>query len=147
MVGAASLMKDEKNMNATMWRDILGEHMFHSAQDLRLEPRFNSQQDSNPKHTVKTTKASGQPCECPWVIRSPDLNPLENHFRCSPSNLIKLDNCCKEQNRPRMYVPSLWQHIQKDSRLYMLPKAHQQRFQHRLWILTLWICDLLMFHF
>uniref|UniRef100_A0A4W5KXR8 Tc1-like transposase DDE domain-containing protein n=1 Tax=Hucho hucho TaxID=62062 RepID=A0A4W5KXR8_9TELE len=64
--------------------------MEESTQDLRLGRRFSFQQDSEPKHTAKTT---------------PDLNPIEHLWRAlkialqrrSLSNLTELERICREE--------------------------------------------------
>ena len=43
-------------MNGAKYREIFGENLLQSAQDLRLGRRFTFQQDNDPKHTAKTTQ-------------------------------------------------------------------------------------------
>ena len=49
------LVRIEAKMNREKYREILDENLLQSAQDNRLERRFNFQQDNDPKHTAKTT--------------------------------------------------------------------------------------------
>ena len=69
-------MRIEAKMNGAKYREILDENLLQSAQDLRLEQRFNFQQD-NPKHTAKTMQKWLQSKSLnvlEWPSRSPDLN-------------------------------------------------------------------------
>ena len=55
-------------MNGEKYREILDENLLKSAQDPRLGRRFIFQQDTDPKHTAKTTQE--------W-LRDKSLNVLE----------------------------------------------------------------------
>jgi hypothetical protein len=46
------LVRIEGKMKGAMYREILGEYLLQSAQDLRLGRRFTFQQDNDPKHTA-----------------------------------------------------------------------------------------------
>ncbi|KAL0173820.1 hypothetical protein M9458_029788 [Cirrhinus mrigala] len=54
--GTGRLVAIKGKMNVAKYRDILGENLLQSAQDLRLGRRFTFQQDNDPKHTAKITK-------------------------------------------------------------------------------------------
>uniref|UniRef100_A0AAZ3R6X7 Transposase Tc1-like domain-containing protein n=1 Tax=Oncorhynchus tshawytscha TaxID=74940 RepID=A0AAZ3R6X7_ONCTS len=53
---AGRLVRIEAKMNGAKYREILDENLLQSAQYLRLGQRLNFQQDTNPKHTAKTTQ-------------------------------------------------------------------------------------------
>ena len=106
--GTGRLVRIEEKMNAGMYRDILDENLLQSAFDLRLERRFNFQQDNDPKHTAKISKEWLQynfVNVLEWPSQSPDLNPIEHLWRDLKlavyrrflSNLMELERCCKEE--------------------------------------------------
>ncbi len=115
-------------MNAAKYRDILDENLLQSAQDLRLGRRFTFQQDNDPKHTAKITKAwlhNNSVTVLEWPSQSPDLNPIEHLWRDLkmavhqrlPSNLTELERICKEE----------WQRIPKsrcEKLVASFPKRH-----------------------
>jgi hypothetical protein len=49
--GTGRLLRMEGTMNGAKYRQIL----YQNANDLRLEQRFTSQQDNDPKHKAKAT--------------------------------------------------------------------------------------------
>ena len=66
-------------MNGTKYREILGDNLLQSAEDLRLGRWFTFQQDNNPKHTSKTTNEwlwDKSLNVLAWPSHSPDLNPI-----------------------------------------------------------------------
>ena len=54
--GLGRLIRVERKMNGAKYREILGETLLQSAQDLSLGRRFTFQQDNDTMHTAKTTQ-------------------------------------------------------------------------------------------
>ncbi|KAI4897396.1 hypothetical protein NFI96_007157 [Prochilodus magdalenae] len=68
-------------MNSLQYQEILEENVMESVTNLRLGRRWTFQQDNDPKHTSKSTRAwlnmKGWNI-LEWPSQSPDLNPIEN---------------------------------------------------------------------
>ena len=54
--GTGRIIQIKGKMNGAKYRELLGENLFQSAQDLRLGQRFTFQQNNGPKNTAKTTQ-------------------------------------------------------------------------------------------
>ena len=108
VAGTGRLVRIEGKMNRAKCREILGENMLQSTQDLRMGQRFIFQQDNAPKHTVKTMQERLQDKSLnvlEWPSQSPDLKPIEHLWRHlkiamqqrSPSNLTELERICRAE--------------------------------------------------
>uniref|UniRef100_A0A8C5R0D3 Transposase n=1 Tax=Leptobrachium leishanense TaxID=445787 RepID=A0A8C5R0D3_9ANUR len=79
--GTGKLQRVQGTMNSLQYQEILDDNVMQSVTNLRLGRRWTFQQDNDPKHTSKSTRAWLQIkgwniLECP--SQSPDLNPIEN---------------------------------------------------------------------
>ncbi len=91
-------------MNSALYQKILKENVRPSVCDLKLKSSWVMQQDSDPKHTSKSTSELLKVLE--WPNQSPDLNLIEKlwhdlsiqsiHAR-KPSSEAELKQCCKEK--------------------------------------------------
>jgi hypothetical protein len=63
--GTGRLVRIEAKMNGAKYREIFGENLLQSAQDLRLGRWFTFQQDNKVHSQDNTGVASGQVSECP----------------------------------------------------------------------------------
>ncbi|KAG2470039.1 TCB1 transposase, partial [Polypterus senegalus] len=105
--GTGRLVAIEGKMNAAKYRDILDKNLLQMTK-LTLCRGWIFQQDNDPKHCSKSTKAFMQRNKynvLEWPSQSPDLNIIENlwcelkravHAR-KPSNLNELEMFCKEE--------------------------------------------------
>jgi len=91
-------------------REYSKKNLRSSARKLSLGRRFIFQQDSDPKHTAKTTQswfASNKIEVLPWAPQSPDLNPIEHLWQhleiklrkrpVAPRNLTELKAALQEE--------------------------------------------------
>ena len=112
MVVAASapetgrLVRIEGKMKGAKYREIFDENLLQSTQDLRLSRRITFQQDTDPKHSAKTTHEwlwdkSLNVIE--WPSQSLDLNLIQHQWRDLKialqrhSNLTELERICREE--------------------------------------------------
>uniref|UniRef100_A0AAZ3RWT0 Tc1-like transposase DDE domain-containing protein n=1 Tax=Oncorhynchus tshawytscha TaxID=74940 RepID=A0AAZ3RWT0_ONCTS len=96
--GTGNLVKVEGCMDSTQYQQILGNNVEESVTKLKLRRGWIFQQDNDPKHCSKSTRAFMQRNKynvLEWPSQSPDLNIIENlsddlkrsvHAR-QPSNL------------------------------------------------------------
>ncbi|KAI4900273.1 hypothetical protein NFI96_023147 [Prochilodus magdalenae] len=80
-IEAGKLQRVQGTMNSLQYQEILEENVMESVTNLRLGRRWTFQQDNDPKHTSKSTRAwlnmKGWNI-LEWPSQSPDLNPIEN---------------------------------------------------------------------
>ena len=90
-------------MKGAKYRDILGENLLQSAQNLRLGQRFPFQQDNNPMHTAMTTQewlrnkslnVLERPSQSPYLIPERPENSCEATLRI---HLTELERICREE--------------------------------------------------
>ena len=79
--GTGNLHRVEGIMDSVKYQDILAKNVTLSVKKLKLGRHWTFQQDNDPKHTSKSTKAwlekkGWKVLE--WPSQSPDLNPIEN---------------------------------------------------------------------
>uniref|UniRef100_A0A8C5Q9A8 Transposase n=1 Tax=Leptobrachium leishanense TaxID=445787 RepID=A0A8C5Q9A8_9ANUR len=79
--GTGKLQRVQGTMNSLQYQEILDDNVMQSVTNLRLGRRWTFQQDNDPKHTSKSTRAWLQIKGwniLEWPSQSSDLNPIEN---------------------------------------------------------------------
>lgn len=106
--GTGNLVKVEGCIDSTQYQQILRNNVEESVTKLKLRRGWIFQQDNDPKHCSKSTRAFMQRNKynvLEWPSQSPDLNIIENlwddlkravHAR-QPSNLTELEMFWKEE--------------------------------------------------
>uniref|UniRef100_A0A8C5PAN1 Tc1-like transposase DDE domain-containing protein n=1 Tax=Leptobrachium leishanense TaxID=445787 RepID=A0A8C5PAN1_9ANUR len=100
--GTGKLQRVQGTMNSLQYQEILDDNVMQSVTNLRLGRRWTFQQDNDPKHTSKSTRAWLQIKGwniLEWPSQSPDLNPIENLWWdlkkavavCKPKNVTELE--------------------------------------------------------
>ena len=81
LAGTGKLVRIERMMDGSKYREIREGNLFQSSRDLRLGQSLIFQQDNDPKHTAKATleQFKGNHVKVlEWPNQSPDLNPIED---------------------------------------------------------------------
>uniref|UniRef100_A0A8C5QBW8 Transposase n=1 Tax=Leptobrachium leishanense TaxID=445787 RepID=A0A8C5QBW8_9ANUR len=100
--GTGKLQRVQGTMNSLQYQEILDDNVMQSVTNLRLGRRWTFQQDNDPKHTSKSTRAWLQIKGwniLEWPSQSSDLNPIENLWWdlkkavavCKPKNVTELE--------------------------------------------------------
>uniref|UniRef100_A0A8C6VVE8 Transposase Tc1-like domain-containing protein n=1 Tax=Nothobranchius furzeri TaxID=105023 RepID=A0A8C6VVE8_NOTFU len=106
--GTGRLAVINGTMNSTVYPNILKENVRPSVRQLKLKPSWVLQQDSDPKHTSKSTSEwlkNNKMKTLEWPSQRPDLNPIEMQWHDlkkavhagKPSNKAELQQFCKDE--------------------------------------------------
>jgi len=111
--GAGHLAFIDERMNAELYCRILDDHLFQSADQLRLPSDFIFQQDNDPKHTAHVTKAwmnENGVRLLEWPAQSPDLNPIEHLWEQLERKLA--NRRCKSDDELKACLIDAWTRLE-----------------------------------
>jgi transposase len=136
--GVGDIYIIEGTMNAAMYIRILSGHMLPSARRL-FQGNFIFQQDNDPKHTAKRTKAYMNTKKIElldWPSQSPDLNPIENLWH-KLKLLVGEEKITKKTDLPEA-IKRCWESITPEycnSLIESMPRRMDQLVKNKgLWI-------------
>jgi transposase len=103
--GVGSLHTISGRMNSEMYIGIMNEHVLANGAELCGDD-FIFQQDNDPKHTSKMTRAwfeRKRITVLPWPSQSPDLNPIENLWYSLKNSIQKRELTKKSELEAAMH--------------------------------------------